>query len=109
MPVLTTASAISRISLSLTLQPNLFQLFQPMGGVAATAGVACACAAGGRAVAARARIRNERNAEITRQEPGAGVFWLTMIGPPPFGSADYKGLWSDLTRGVYIPRYSRGS
>src|SRR5712691_11990906 len=100
MPVLTTASAISRISLSLTSQPNLFQLFQPMGGVAATAGVACACAARGRVAPAKARIRTERNAEIARQEPGAGVFWSTMIGPL-CGSADYKGLWSDLTHIVY--------
>ena len=29
------ASAISLMSFSLTLQPNLFQLFQPIGGVAA--------------------------------------------------------------------------
>src|SRR5712671_6646360 len=36
MPELTTVSAISRINLSLTSQPNLFQLFHPMGGVAAT-------------------------------------------------------------------------
>ena len=35
MPDLTMASAISRIMSSLTLHPNLFQLFQPMGGVAA--------------------------------------------------------------------------
>jgi hypothetical protein len=30
------ASAISRTSCSLTSQPNLFQLFQPMGGVFAS-------------------------------------------------------------------------
>src|SRR5208282_2765748 len=35
MPLVTTASAISLISFSLTSQPNLFQLFQPMGGVRA--------------------------------------------------------------------------
>src|ERR1700719_2950631 len=35
MPEVTTASAISRISLSLTSHPNLFQLFHPIGGVAA--------------------------------------------------------------------------
>src|SRR5205807_9443162 len=33
LPLLAMASAVSRISWSLTLQPNLFQLFQPMGGV----------------------------------------------------------------------------
>src|SRR2546421_9689775 len=36
MPVLTSASAISLINFSLTLQPNLFQLFQPIGGVRAS-------------------------------------------------------------------------
>src|SRR6266550_4282898 len=35
MPDVTMASAIPRIISSLTLQPNLFQLFQPMGGVSA--------------------------------------------------------------------------
>src|ERR1035438_4586596 len=35
MPVLTMASAASRIRLSLTLHANLFQLFQPIGGVRA--------------------------------------------------------------------------
>src|ERR1043165_6063094 len=35
MPLVTIASAISLISFSLTLQPNLFQLFQPIGGVLA--------------------------------------------------------------------------
>ena len=38
MPVLTIASAVSRISCSLTLQANLFQLFQPIGGVCANFG-----------------------------------------------------------------------
>jgi hypothetical protein len=33
MPVETIASAVSRISFSETLQPNLFQLFHPIGGV----------------------------------------------------------------------------
>src|SRR5258706_13865692 len=33
MPDFTIASAICRIMSSLTLQPNLFQLFHPMGGV----------------------------------------------------------------------------
>src|SRR5512142_1908768 len=35
MPLLTMASATLLIRLSLMLQPNLFQLFQPMGGVRA--------------------------------------------------------------------------
>src|SRR5579863_1001209 len=36
MPLLTIASAIDLIRSSLTLQPNLFQLFQPIGGVSAS-------------------------------------------------------------------------
>src|ERR1051325_8428516 len=35
MPLVTIAFAISLISFSLTLQANLFQLFQPIGGVLA--------------------------------------------------------------------------
>src|SRR5436190_10230595 len=35
MPLLTIASTMPRMSVSLTLQPKLFQLFQPMGGVSA--------------------------------------------------------------------------
>src|SRR3954462_3428199 len=36
MPEATIASAVSRINASLTLQPNLFQLFHPIGGVLAS-------------------------------------------------------------------------
>src|SRR5215475_10748702 len=36
MPLETMASAMDLIMSSSTLQPNLFQLFQPMGGVRAT-------------------------------------------------------------------------
>ena len=36
IPVATIASAVSIISFSLTLQANLFQLFQPIGGVMAS-------------------------------------------------------------------------
>ena len=43
--MLTIASAIRRISVSLMLQPNVFQLFQPIGGVRATP-LSSACAAG---------------------------------------------------------------
>src|SRR6185369_16068683 len=43
MPLVTIASAISLISFSLTLQANLFQLFQPIGGVLATP-LSCALA-----------------------------------------------------------------
>src|ERR1043166_7425152 len=42
MPLVPIASAISLISFSLTLQANLFQLFQPIGGVLARP-LSCAC------------------------------------------------------------------
>ena len=45
MPLLTIASAICRISVSLMLQPNVFQVFQPIGGVRATP-FSSACALG---------------------------------------------------------------
>src|SRR3954451_15966806 len=45
MPLLTIASAICRIRVSLMLQPNVVQLFQPIGGVRATP-LSRACAAG---------------------------------------------------------------
>src|SRR5882762_6335393 len=45
MPLLTVASAVSRMSFSFTSQPNLFQLFHPIGVVAAsTPSVLCAAA-----------------------------------------------------------------
>src|SRR6185503_5075313 len=51
MPELAMASAICRISDSLMLQPNVFQLFHPIGGVRATP-FSRACAAPGASVAA---------------------------------------------------------
>jgi hypothetical protein len=36
MPLATMASAICRIRVSLMLHPNVFQVFQPIGGVRAT-------------------------------------------------------------------------
>src|SRR6185369_2637565 len=45
MPLLTIASAVSRMSCSLTLQANLFQLFQPIGGVCANELPGADCAA----------------------------------------------------------------
>src|SRR4029078_3500058 len=42
MPLVTMASAIDFIRSSLTLQANLFQLFQPIGGVFARP-LSCAC------------------------------------------------------------------
>src|ERR1051325_10155790 len=45
MPLVTIASAMSLISFSLTLQANLFQLFQPIGGGLARP-LSCALALG---------------------------------------------------------------
>src|SRR6267143_2793853 len=61
MPLLTTASAISRMSLSLTLQPNLFQLFHPIGGVGAREADVCADVDGARRVA---KVPTRRQARI---------------------------------------------
>src|SRR6187549_850181 len=44
MPLVTMASAVSRIICSLTLHANLFQLFQPICGVLARPSNFCACA-----------------------------------------------------------------
>ena len=46
MPLVTIASAIWRISVSLMLQPKVFQVFQPIGGVRATP-LSSACAGRG--------------------------------------------------------------
>src|SRR5882762_10368445 len=64
MPLLTTASAISRMSLSLTLQPNLFQLFHPIGGVGARDADVCAEVAGARSAAKVPTRRQARSARI---------------------------------------------
>src|SRR6266403_4798261 len=61
MPVLTTASAISRISLSLTSHPNLFQLFHPIGGVAATVADCASAVRGDVVLTNRASDVSKRN------------------------------------------------
>src|SRR5260370_29414866 len=66
MPLLTMASAISRMSLSLTLHPNLFQLFHPIGGVSASDADACAEAAGASSVAEGATRRLARRLKTGR-------------------------------------------
>src|ERR1700722_11828702 len=57
MPEETIASAAARTSLSVTLPANRFQLFQPMGGVAANV-LDCASNAEGMTRAASSRARN---------------------------------------------------
>ena len=54
MPEDTIASAVSRISFSSMPQPNVFQLFQPIGGVRASGGLRSA----GGALAAVVPIRS---------------------------------------------------
>src|SRR6266550_913204 len=71
MPLLTTASAISRMSLSLTLHPNLFQLFHPIGGVGARDADACADVAGASRVA---RVPTRRQARSARIEKNHRMF-----------------------------------
>src|SRR5260370_27533198 len=66
MPLLTTASAISRMSVSLTLHPNLFQLFHPIGGVGARDADVCADVAGTRRVAKGPTRRQARSARIKK-------------------------------------------
>jgi hypothetical protein len=52
MPEVTIAAAVSRISSSSMSQPNLFQLFHPMGGVSASGGFSCAAKGAAKGVAA---------------------------------------------------------
>src|SRR6266850_6732252 len=66
MPLLTTASAISRMSLSLTLHPNLFQLFHPIGGVGARDADVCADVAGARRVGEVPTRRPARSARLEK-------------------------------------------
>ena len=78
MPVATRLSAAARMSLSVTLPAKKFQLFQPMGGVAAVTGAdlgaglgACCAAAGAVGLetnAAQARSARERRAEVRMME-----------------------------------------
>src|SRR5271165_3887872 len=85
MLVLTIASAISRISFSLTLQPNLFQLFQPITGVGASKAcraVSVVCAAEilhTRNDAERIKIRNvKKRGDFTA--PRSLLFLLKECG-----------------------------
>src|SRR5919197_6455281 len=78
MPVLTTASAISRISFSLTLQPNLFQLFQPIGGVLASP----LSSERARAPDADAHMTSERHSSRQQQRNVMILSVLTPRRPP---------------------------
>src|SRR5689334_18435604 len=99
MPEVTIASAISRMSLSLTLQPNLFQLFQPMGGVAPTEGC-WATAETGKQAKARKRKTMMRcawtEAALNRS---ASDFEANILPPPVSGTAHYKGVGGRRQKG----------
>src|SRR5512143_522541 len=73
MPLATSASAAPLISGSLTLHWNLFQLFQPMGGVSArpSPALAGATAAGSRAATTRGRTRRMESLRRGRKCTGA--------------------------------------
>src|SRR5712664_1365415 len=92
------ASAISRISLSLTSQPNLFQLFQPIGGVAA---MVADCAA---AVSANKPLTNRQNiASTSRAVPACRQDFLAIMSftvTPLFGRADYTLPENKLPTGI---------
>src|SRR5258708_6800025 len=66
MPLAAMASAVSRISCSLTLQPKWFQEFQPMGGVRARPLSSRAAGAAPNAAAAQHRARARRMAGLER-------------------------------------------
>src|ERR1700740_3080348 len=76
MPLVVMASATDLIRSSLTLQPNLFQLFQPMGGVRAMASRSdCANAwAEQRAAASSAKSERKRLFGMPIIEPLPRIF-----------------------------------
>src|ERR1700730_7632688 len=81
IPVLTIASVISRISLSLTSHPNLFQLFQPIGGVAAIL-VDCASAVCGDVpMTTKPSIVSKRKAAAGSRQDFRAVVLFTIITP----------------------------
>src|ERR1700738_915855 len=81
IPVLTTASVISRISLSLTSHPNLFQLFHPIGGVAAIF-VDCALAlCGDAATTSKPNVASKEKAAPACRQDFLAVLLFTIITP----------------------------
>src|SRR6266404_1754936 len=102
MPVLTMASAISRISLSLTSHPNLFQLFQPIGGVAAMVADCALAVCGNKPLASRQNIASTSRAVPACRQDFLAITSFTST--PSFGRADYtvseNNLPTDIRRGV---------
>src|SRR5215470_10821117 len=90
---------------SLTLQANLFQLFQPMGGVRATP-LSQAWAAGGNESAQRAMrsivLKNFANFIATSGElrrNHTGFTWTTRTGFEPKTQVPNIGTWGTRNRG----------
>src|SRR5215471_5923414 len=87
MPLVTMASAISRTILSLTWLRNLFQLFQPIGGVLPkpldfTAAVGAASVTGaGRGGSGAGDSVDTRDSSST--VGGGGAFFCAAPGAPP--------------------------
>src|SRR5260370_41861928 len=103
MPLLTTASAISRMSVSLTLHPNLFQLFHPIGGVGARDADVCADVAGTRRVAKVPTRRQARSARIKKNHRmfifprDIGYVTAYAESSPPLQEGRCRGEKSDRT------------
>src|SRR5215213_1978951 len=88
MPLVTIASAISLISFSLTLQANLFQLFQPIGGVLARP-------------LSRARTSVKQNAKSSSDATLRYLFIFVLEASPPLqqrGQAPLPDLFIPLRR-----------
>src|ERR1041384_222408 len=85
MPDVTMASAISRTILSLTWLRNLFQLFQPIGGVLARPLDFTAAAGAGRVTGAGRGGRGAGGSVDTRESSsttGAGGAFFCAAAPP---------------------------
>src|SRR6185437_1402410 len=81
MPLDTIASAVARIVLSSTLSLKWFQLFHPIGGVAAAIGVFCVHATEGREAKATATINRAKAANTVRKR-------MRFIETPKHGSGN---------------------
>src|SRR3989338_1991866 len=99
MPLATIASAVSRTSCSLTSQPNLFQLFHPIGGARARASLGRVAGGGGGARVAAPQHKAHRvigRRMISPRDGIRNVIRLQRRGDPPFGVERRAGLESIL-------------
>src|ERR1035441_6286457 len=102
MPVLTMASAISRTILSLTWLRNLFQLFQPMGGVLAMPLYLTVVVGMGRDTGAG---RGGRALGTSVETRANSMTWGWPPGPPPGPRTAVPG--GPAVAGGRAPRASR--